>query len=1135
MSVEIVTGLIGSGKTRYCLDGIRASRNINPSVKCVLIVPLNYSHETEKMIIEEFGGTGLNGIEVTSFEKLARNLMKGTQKHLSAPGKQALVCRAVEMCLEETDNIHDRFDGKLLAAMKKPGFIDVASSIISELRRSGASERLKECSNEFEDGTLKQKSSLMLMVADNYNKLINDTEYIDSDEDLTRLAAAIGDIYKTKTRVWIDGFDEFLKQEFEVICSLMDAAEDVTMTFTVCSDDDDTYSGTLSTIAKIREYSPQAVLKRLQGGFRHLDKSPDLRFLFSTWNDRSEYKDVVRNAEIFEAMDAYTEIEYTACRIIDMVREEHYRFRDIAVICGNRDSYSHIIKAVFDEYEIPYYSDEKVSIAKHPIAMQVLSLFDIEENDWDYASMFEYLRAGFIYRKVNDERRIRYRRFNAEKIDMLENYVLKYGIRGKSRWSKPWDGGQKRILDEAFGTDTAEGGKEDKIVEEMRKTVTEPLLEYSEAVKDAVTVADYCRAVYGFLESINLYAGLKSELLAMALQSATADAQRFGQIWNLILSVLDQLYTALGDTKVSSSEFYSYMRAAMEKCEIRTIPSGIDRVYIGSAENSMTANVKVLFAAGAVTGTFPSEPSNEGFFSDSEKEYLESFEVKLSPVSAKRKEKQYSRVYKAVSGVTDKLFISYTTQTPEGKACRASQMVLDIKRKLRGIKFYSESSLKEEELRRMYISSPAATLHKMLINNEEHPLWKYVREWFEKNDKWRGRILDIAGTKDNFQNREIYISPKTAQRLYRGLIMYSPTRLDMYASCPFGYFMKYGLGARQRDEWQLSAADTGTYAHELIKLLFEHIGGERDWMDITDEECEIILDEIIKENSKRITDSDMNDKERCANILRRTGETVKAAAKAVRRSLIAGGFRTKECEMGFETRLSDNVGIKGIIDRVDICSHDGINEYRIIDYKTGKKEFKLSEIYNGLSMQPIIYAVAICMADEKGELSGTYYSRVRNDFAKLTIKNRADKIKKDLNANTALSGVTFVDMDKTGTPDKKELDMVEAEDKRSGIFFALNKNGDIDAAKSNLHSRRAAKNLIRFTADKILDTDSRIREGDIRISPVSKGFNSSVCDYCDYAAACRFDEQLREIRQLSENDKELWEIFEEDESDEVDR
>ncbi len=1127
MPVKIVTGNIGAGKTRYCIDGIWEKHTADPSHRCVMIVPSHYSHETEKMIIDEFGGTGLNNIEVTSLEKLARGLLAGTEKKLSAPGKQSLICRAVELTLIELDSKRSEFDSKLTAAVARPGFLDIAASLISELHRYSAdTSALRGCAEQTGDGILRQKLRITAMIAENYEKLLGDTEYVDSDEDMLRLAAVIGEHFDN-TSIWIDKFDELLPQQEQVLVSLINTGADIVITFNVCDDESDTYYGTRAAIAKLRSYSDAEII-HLDGGMSHI-KAPDLKFLFSTWFDRAQYDGDIKNAEVFEARDAYTEIEHTACRILDLVREEKYRYRDISVICGSPESYNHIIEAVFDEYGIPYYSDDHLSVSEHPIALQVLSLFDIIERNWDYFSMFEYLRAGFVYTETSKGR---FRRLAADDIDILENYVLKYGIRGRNAWNRSWLGGQKNAVDEALGRDPEQSDELCRRAEELRKIIVEPLNAYYEAAKKAVTVTDYCCALFEFLENINLYRGLKAELLGMAMNRATSDAQRFGQIWNLILDVLDQVNTALGTCEVTSDEFCGYIRAAMTKCEIRTIPSGVDRVFIGSVEKNQAGNPRVLFVTGAVSGTFPTESAIEGFLSNSDREYLESKHIRLAPTTVKRNAKQHNSVYKALSAVKEKLCISYPVQTPESKACRASQTVLDICSKLKGIRLYNDIIVPKDEEKRMYISSPRATLHKLLINPKNNPLWTHVNAWFREHDEWRGKLFSVNRTRYEFSKRNITLNPSLAGELYKGQVIYSATRLNTYAECPFRYYLQYGLRARAREEWELNAADTGSYAHELIRRFCEYIDADDklNWRTIDNKTCDEIIDRLTEETIKNINSSDINKKEYTADIFARMGRTVKAAAKTVCRSIACGEFETYAYEQPVRVSLTENVGVTGIIDRLDVCRHDGVNEYRIVDYKTGKHDFSVAEIYNGYDMQPVIYAMVMRMLDNRAKISGTYYSLVRNDFAKIQSTGRESTAENHLRDNVKLAGATFVDTDENGNIKPGELDRIESGLSRSdgSLFFGKLKG---EKTAGNVRSRRAGEQLMETVRSRIIESDRKIRGGDIALSPLVHDSMHSACTYCDYSAVCRFDEELQQQRIIQEKDSEIWSRMEEEQDD----
>ena len=1122
MSVKIITGGIGSGKTRYCTDEMEKLHNKSPEKRCIMIVPSHYSHETERMLINRFGGTGLNNIECTSFEKLSRELLPQVLRRLGAPAKHVLICRAIALTLKELDT--DRFDTRLIRAAGKNGFIDVCASLISEMHRYNVTcDDLLEQAEKSENPVLSQKLEILSFILKNYENLLCEKEYTDADDDLSRLSAVIGNSFGKSDSIWIDKFDELLPQQLEVVFALIDSGADITITFTTHNNIDDTYYGTKKAIADITEYA-DAIFIRLENSMSHI-KSPDLRFLFETWFDHTVYDDDCNNAEIFEARDAYTETEHVAGKILDLVREDKYRFCDIGIICPQKDSYSHILETVFDEYSIPYYSDERISISEYPIATQLLSLFDIIEYNWDYESVFAYLRAGFVFAKTHTQNgKTVYKRLDPDDIDLLENYVLKYGIRYKSAWCRSWLDSNHGIIDTAFGTEPESGNISEK-TDTLRQVVIEPIVRYTENCAKAETVSDYCRALFEFLEDINLYQGLKSELLSLALNSATADAQRFGQIWNLILDVLDQVNNALGGEKATHAEFANYIKTAMSQCQIRTVPSGIDRVFIGTQDMNRAIPTPVVFVMGAVSGTYPHISSSEGFFSNADRETLAANNLHIAPTTVKRAEKERNTVYKLLSAVTDKLYISYPSMTADGASTLPSQMISDISHKLRNIKKYD--GILPDDM--MYISSPKATLHKFLINPGNNPLWSHVDAWFSEHDEWKNTLFTVRKAKKQFRRRKIELSSDVANELFSGKIRYSATRLNSYASCPFSHFMQYGLRAKERDEYEIKPTDTGTYAHEIISRFCKTVDSDSalDWKTLDDGKCTEIVSGIVSDTIEKINASDLRDKEMTADILSRMGDTVTEAAKTVCRSIRCGDFTADSYEKEVTVSLTDNIELGGTIDRLDVCPLPDRNDYRIIDYKTGYKEFSVADIYHGLDMQPVIYALAMRILDDKATVSGMYYSMVHNNFPTIDVTSRESTAITALKKNTAYNGITFVGDDKNTVIPDDEKNRIESELSRSeGSLFFPGRSDEFGYSKY-VRTRPEGEWLMEKVRDNIISADRSIRDGNITMSPLSRG-QKHACTYCAYSDVCKFDENIKEERSIAEKDSEIWEIAEEE-------
>lgn len=1139
MGIRIIRGAIGAGKSECCLDEIKKIHEKYPEKRCVMIVPNHYSYDTEKRFVEDFGGTGLNNIEVLTLRKMAINhLTAADLKYLTPAGKQMLIYKAVHQYCSDTDIT----DASLLAAIQKNGFLDVVSSLISEMKRySVTPDMLFEKNSEFDDNlTLQNKLSALSDIYKGYEELVENSGYTDSEDDIKRLAEFIAssDKFDNNMYVWFDKFDEFMPHQISVIEAMLKRGVNVTVCVTYPENGGEIYSrleGAYLNIERLLyEYGGDSI--ELGGELKHLENNAELKFLFENWdNHRAKWENETENISLFESRDTYSEVEETAARIVDLVREYGMRYRDIAVLCGNADEYKHILETVFAEYEIPYFTDSTIILSDHPIAMQVLSVFDILDEDWSINSVFAYLRAGYIYREIDGK----YVPINQDEIDRLENFVLKFGIRGQSRWlsDNAWTSAYD-IITAAFGGEQKECGD---FAENLRQEIIAPIREFKEKTARRKTGREHAKALYEYFESINLYQGLKSEITRFKLKGMVNEAEQFTKIWNLLLDVLNQTVITIGENKINREEFFEYIRVGLSKCEIRIIPSGIDQVYAGTVERSSQSNVRAMFVIGAVSGTFPDEFNTEGFLSNSDRNMLLEHDIKIAPDTKKKTDKQYFKVYKAMCAVTEKLFLSYPVQTSEGKALSASRMILDIKSRFPNIK-KSDNLTKGDDM--AYISSPKATIHKMLIgksaNGRSSEVWEAAYKWYEKSGEW-DKMLALIERAKRFSKRHIRLDVGVAREIYSGKGAYSASRLNSYAKCPFQYFMRYGINAYPRDEWEISPADVGNYAHLVIrefcetvedgaKTAYEKLDKWRGLRESREDGAglsrEEILDGIIDKTRENIMQSNNRDKEKTANIFGRMGKTIKNAARIVHLSFKNGEYAENGMERHFEIKLTDNIAIKGDIDRVDMYNETGNDaRVRIIDYKTGKTEFDVTDIFNRVDMQPVIYAIAAReMAKEEfnkdASVTGIYYNRIRDDFAKLNSVTGEDKLKSEHDKSRKLDGVTFVDEYGDNRVIYSMDSDIENGNASEFLKIPIDTKGEIKLTEA-IKTRAHIDGLMEKVRENIIAMDGEINDGSIAQNPYGQG-KSNACAYCDYADVCAFDSDRKYERKKEGKKQEIW-------------
>lgn len=1139
MPMRIIRGAIGSGKTGRCIREITDIHNENPNRRCIMIVPNHYSYETERQFVERFGGTGLNNIEVLTLRKMAIDCLSAAElKYLTPAGKQMLIYKSVRDYSENTDIT----DAGLIASIRKPGFLDVMGSLISEMKRYSvtADMLLGSADKITANDTLKNKITALGSIYEMYSGLIASSGYTDSEDDLDRLAAYIegSGEFDANTYVWFGKFDEFMPHQLRVIGALLKRGVNVTVCVSCPRDDDGTYaqiSGTLYNLYNVSEAYGGYDEICLEDKLSHMSGNKELTFLFENWNDsHAVFNEPCEAISLFEARDAYSEVEYAAGRISDLVREDNLRYSDIAVLCGNAEEYRHIAETVFAEYEIPYFTDSTIILSDHPIAMQLLSLFDIFEEDWSYEAVFAYLRAGFIY----EEKDGRILPLSQDKIDSLENFVIQYGIRGQSKWlgDTAWNKNAD-IISTAFNT--AEENTDGGMFEELRRTITEPIVKFKEATSRRKTARSHACALFEYFSDIKLYAGLKKEISRLRHEGSLNEAEQFTSIWNLLLEVLNQVVVTVGEEKMNRAEFAEYIRAGLSKCEIRTIPSGIDQVYLGDVERSSQSKLKAMFVIGAVSGTFPDEFASEGFLSNNDRNTLgEQYNITLAPDTRRKMEKQYFKVYRAMCAVTDRLFLSYPLQNSEGRALRPSRMLIDISRKFPKLEIMNNLAVTDEKI---YISSPKATIHKMLINKSggqsESPVWEAAYKWYEKSGEW-DNMLNLLDSAKRFSVRDISITPKLAEELYEDKGAYSASRLNMYAKCPFGYFIRYGLCAYERNEWEITPADVGSYAHAVIKKFCEKVEDNasspekklESWRTLETESREEILDKIIDETRENMLSSEARDKERAANIFGRMGKTIRHAAKIVHMSFKNGQYSEDGMERHFEIDLGGGIAVKGDIDRVDVYNETGGDaRVRIIDYKTGSTSFDVVDIYNKIDMQPVIYALAAreLVKAELGKdaaVTGIYYNKVRDDFEKLKYGDDTAKADEKHAKGRKLDGITFID----NAGDNRviyDMDSNLENGYESGFLnISLDSEGGI-AESENVKTRSQIEGLMKSVSESVTAIDREIKDGNISMSPYSSKYHS--CDYCAYKNVCAFDDDKRRDRKSEGVKSEVWEIMNE--------
>lgn len=690
---------------------------------------------------------------------------------------------------------------------------------------------LKETIDSIQDMYLKIKLNDIYILYKEYEERLSQN-YIDTNDILSKLSENLEESTMfNNSIIYIDEFAGFTTQEYILIKKLLKKAKQVNVT--ICTDwlennktrETDIYYQNKITAQKIvklveNEKIEEPVILRERYRF----KNEELKHLEENlYNQRKKYNKEVENIKLFLSMNPYSEIEYVAKEIIKLVRDENYKFKDIAIITKQIENYSGIAKAIFEKYEIPVFIDEKKDLGQNILIKYILSIFEIFSKNFTYESMFNYIKTGFID-------------ISEEDIYKLENYCIKWGIKGSKWYKEDWN----------YGNLSSE---ELTYFKNLRLKIINPLLKLKEEIGKEKTVESISRSIYNFLKENEILTKLEEKIKRFEEIGQLELCNEYETGINIIMQVLDELVMICETKKVSFEKYRELIKIGLQHKDVGAIPATQDQVTLGDTDRSRSHNVKAVFIIGMNDGIFPSINKDEGFLNDKDREELKANGVELAKTVEDRLYEEQFNIYKAITVAEEKLYLSYTSTDLEGKAIRPSVLITKIKKIFINLKEKSDIIKKES-----FIGLQEETFDELLENlynlsngEEIEPIWKEVYKWYIKNEDWKEK-LEHAMEGLNYTNLPNRINKETIDKLYGSTMQTSISKLEQYRICPFSFHLKYGLKLRENEKYEIKAIDTGSFMHEVIDEFFEKIRTkEINVKNIEKEEIEKTVKEIIQE------------------------------------------------------------------------------------------------------------------------------------------------------------------------------------------------------------------------------------------------------------------------------------------------
>ena len=1130
MGIRFIYGRSGSGKSTYCLKSIKNKINDNMSNKLIYLVPEQYTFQRETMLLNNVGEEGLLRAQVLSFKTMAQRVFEecGGRVHdrMKDAGKSMLIHKILQ---EDEENL--QYFNRI---SKEQGFTDIISDTITEFKKYNITPSLlRDGINKVEDDELKSKLSDLAKIFERFDLSITEN-FIDTDDELTYLANTLSDcgcgLYDD-AEVWIDEFTTFTPQQMDVIRVLSKKCRRVNIT--LCMDEiinsdgnevTDIFNSLKTTELRILNMmrdehigydKPINLNDNKNNRFKDNDELKHLERYFFTYPFR-QYEDNINTIRLYKANNSYDEVDNVAKEILRFVRDKGYRFRDISVVCRNIDDYEKIATVIFKEYNIPLFIDKKIDILSNPLVVLILSSIEIMLRNWSYESVFKYLKSGL----VNIDR---------HEIDILENYVLANGIKG-FKWTDDLN-----VLEE-----DCEELDPKRIMDKVRS----PLMRLHSKIRGKKNIRTICTAIYEFLVELDSFKTIESWISEFESAGIQSKVMEYKQVPEIVLDILDQAVDVIGEETTTINEFYKILNAGFQNREVGVIPVALDQVNIGDIARIKGRNVKVLFIVGVNDGVLPSANKDEGILSDKDRDLLKINGIELSSSTrAKVFEEQYM-VYTALTLASDYLIISYPMADFEGKSLRASIVIPRLKRIFP--KLIEESdlfNLREREDKYSKVTAPIPTFNELILalrrdyeNEDIEEYWKEVYCWYKDKEEFynkSGNILEGL----RYSNDGEDVSREKLKELYSikdGRLLFSISRLESYAECPFSYFVKYGLKAKDRKVYEFTAPDLGSFMHEILDQFTNKVKREKiSWSELNSERCRNIVSELIDkklmDDSNSILNSSKKYKYFTNRFKRVIAKSVSVLAEQMRKGqfeIFSNEFEFGNLRDGAPIKLSlpsgEDVYLTGRIDRIDTLNLHENTYVRVIDYKSGSKKFDLNELYYGLQIQLLVYLDAILKNSEyilntQAMPGAILYFKIDDPIIKSKTELQNEEIRKQVLDKLKMNGLLL-----------KDVELVRAMDNDMETYSLVipatfKKDGDFSSNSAVITEEQF--NILReYVNVKMIELCEDMLSGKIKIEPCKKQ-KIAYCDYCDYSAICQFDTSIKNNKYkvvLKKDDKEIW-------------
>lgn len=1130
MSLRFCFGPSGSGKSHRIYEEIMQRAAEEPGRNFLIIVPDQFTMQTQKDLVMRSDRDGILNIDVLSFGRLSHRILEevGTKEMpvLDDTGKSLVLQKVAADLKEQLPAM-----GSLL---HKQGYIHEVKSAISEFMQYGIStqDMDKLITSAQKRGALAMKLKDLKTLYRGFQDYIRD-HFITTEEtlDVLRRSLSKSKILKGSVVVF-DGFTGFTPIQNRLIQELMRVCAETIVTVTIGVGEDPykmdgeqkLFHLSKKTVADLEKLAAEAEVERgedlfVKGGPNRFAKAPALHYLEQNLfrYQYEPYAGEQQEIHMFEALSPREEVHQTALYIRHLIREQGMTYRDIAVVIGDLEGYASYVETEFGQLEIPCFLDRTRGIVLNPMIEYIKSALQLYIKDFSYDTVFHFLRSGMAD-------------ISREEIDELENYVIRTGARGYRTYSRLFTRRTEELQGNAEGSEQAE----EKTMERLNR-IRQQFMDAVEILHmgSQEKAGDYVSHLYDFLEQNQVQQKLLNYQQQFEKEGDLSRAREYAQIYQLVMDLLDQVYELLGEEEISRQEFADILEAGFGEITVGTIPQNVDRIVVGDMERTRLKQVKVLFFLGVNDGNIPKNASKGGIISDMDREFLIESGTEMAPSPRQQMYIQRLYLYLNMTKPSEQLYLSYAKVNSEGKGIRPSYLI-DTVRKLfpaMSVEYpQNRSRLEQIEGRQ----EGARYLAEELREYVEGTLPEEERQDFYL--MYRAYEADAAGrdllTRAAFRRyRESGLSRIVARALYGQQLENSVSRLETYAACACRHFLQYGLSLQEREEFGFEASDMGTVYHAVLENFAGKLAESNlTWWDFTEDFAAKAVKESVEAYAATYGETVLYSSARNEYAITRMSRILTRTVLTLQKHLKQGSFQPDDYELSFrfaedldsihvDLSEDEKMHLQGRIDRIDV-SEDAEHVYvKVIDYKSGNRKFDLAALYYGLQLQLVVYMNAAMEMESRKHPdkeivpAALLYYHIDDPTIETPVELTDEQINEQILAKLRMNGVVNSDPGVVERLDRYMQDksvVIPVEKKKDGSF----------SARSGVLSREEMQLISSYVDAKIRSIGREILDGKIAANPYEKG-NEEACTYCAYKKVCGFDGSIPgyEKRQLEDLDK----------------